>query len=389
MPRVAVSLTLSSAEQRHLSTLQAAMLSPLVCSDSAAWRDHIDAALRQCFNCDHAMFVLPDDTRVNFLSPSVDPGVLRTFGELTSRDPDSGQFIAHDPVVETWFQARRADRLEAFTESVNDQMLRRFGHDLNVSEIANTVWRGGMLDFFGLMTDEAQCEMMLITGYERRGRMPLTAEALRERLALLVPAFRAGHSSLVRMNAHRADLVRTLDFLSDAVMLCDLTGRDLHRNTALRTLVDGDPDAEQQVIAVCRRLAIAVARFAVGTAPRRPPSGPTAPLEVSPEQVVRTRTARYRIVAVPAARTVFGVEGVLLSVSVLPRSDTPTPVPQREYGLTAREHEVAEHLARGLSNAELAEVLGVSVFTARNHTERVLRKLGVSRRSGVGAVLRG
>ena len=35
-----------------------------------------------------------------------------------------------------------------------------------------------------------------------------------------------------------------------------------------------------------------------------------------------------------------------------------------------------------------AERLGVSYFTARNHVERVLSKLGVANRSRVGAVLR-
>jgi len=58
------------------------------------------------------------------------------------------------------------------------------------------------------------------------------------------------------------------------------------------------------------------------------------------------------------------------------------------YGLSAREVEVARLVATGLSNQEVAEQLGVSYFTARNHVERVLSKLGVGNRSRVGAVLR-
>ena len=50
--------------------------------------------------------------------------------------------------------------------------------------------------------------------------------------------------------------------------------------------------------------------------------------------------------------------------------------------------EVARLVAGGLSNNEVAERLGVSYFTARNHVERVLAKLGVGNRSRVGAVLR-
>ena len=58
------------------------------------------------------------------------------------------------------------------------------------------------------------------------------------------------------------------------------------------------------------------------------------------------------------------------------------------YGLSVREIEVARLVASGLSNQEVAEKLGVSRFTARNHVERLLAKLCVVNRSRVGAVLR-
>ena len=62
---------------------------------------------------------------------------------------------------------------------------------------------------------------------------------------------------------------------------------------------------------------------------------------------------------------------------------------RERFGLTARQVTVARLLGEGCSNAEIAERLFVSVFTARNHTEQVLAKLGVSNRARVGAVLRG
>ena len=62
---------------------------------------------------------------------------------------------------------------------------------------------------------------------------------------------------------------------------------------------------------------------------------------------------------------------------------------QQQYALTERQVEVARLLGRGLSNAEIAESLGLSTFTARNHTEQVLFKLGASTRARVGAILRG
>ena len=59
------------------------------------------------------------------------------------------------------------------------------------------------------------------------------------------------------------------------------------------------------------------------------------------------------------------------------------------FDLTEREVEVTRLLARGLTNAELAERLAISQKTARNHTDRVLRKLAVSTRARIGALLRG
>jgi DNA-binding CsgD family transcriptional regulator len=59
------------------------------------------------------------------------------------------------------------------------------------------------------------------------------------------------------------------------------------------------------------------------------------------------------------------------------------------FGLTAREVEVARLLAEGRSNTEVAARLGVTENTARNHTERVMKKLGTSKRARVGPILRG
>ena len=76
-------------------------------------------------------------------------------------------------------------------------------------------------------------------------------------------------------------------------------------------------------------------------------------------------------------------------------AEAPRPAPpgdealRERYGLTARQAEVALLLAQGCSNAEIASRLGMSYYTARNHTEQVLGKLGVPSRAAVGALLYG
>ena len=58
------------------------------------------------------------------------------------------------------------------------------------------------------------------------------------------------------------------------------------------------------------------------------------------------------------------------------------------FGLTPRETEVSQLLARGSSTADLACALGISIHTARRHAEHLLRKLGVHSRGAAVAMLR-
>jgi len=53
--------------------------------------------------------------------------------------------------------------------------------------------------------------------------------------------------------------------------------------------------------------------------------------------------------------------------------------------LTRRELEVADLVADGLSNPEIAARLVISVRTAQGHVENILRKLGFNSRSRIAA----
>ncbi|EON22002.1 response regulator receiver [Nocardioides sp. CF8] len=58
-----------------------------------------------------------------------------------------------------------------------------------------------------------------------------------------------------------------------------------------------------------------------------------------------------------------------------------TPDPEESQQLTAREREVLQLLARGLSNRAIGVKLHISETTAKFHVGNILRKLGVSRRA--------
>ena len=56
-------------------------------------------------------------------------------------------------------------------------------------------------------------------------------------------------------------------------------------------------------------------------------------------------------------------------------------------GLTDREREVADLLATGLSNSEIAERLYLSIYTVKNHVSNILMKFNVQSRTELVAMI--
>jgi two-component system, NarL family, response regulator LiaR len=94
----------------------------------------------------------------------------------------------------------------------------------------------------------------------------------------------------------------------------------------------------------------------------------------------------------------FSVVGIWLGLKLTKTKETivvkevAVPVPmaepfavnsarQQELGITARELEILEHIAAGLSNREIAEKLFVSENTVKTHSSRLFDKLDAKRRT--------
>jgi len=74
------------------------------------------------------------------------------------------------------------------------------------------------------------------------------------------------------------------------------------------------------------------------------------------------------------------------AAAVLRDLDTGTGARRRSNGaLTAREQEVLELLALGMSNAKIAATLFITEKTAGHHVSRILAKLGVRNRTEAAA----
>ncbi len=52
----------------------------------------------------------------------------------------------------------------------------------------------------------------------------------------------------------------------------------------------------------------------------------------------------------------------------------------KSVGMSKREYEILEQVAKGLSNKEIADTLSVSENTIKTHTSRIFEKLNVNRR---------
>jgi two-component system response regulator NreC len=81
-------------------------------------------------------------------------------------------------------------------------------------------------------------------------------------------------------------------------------------------------------------------------------------------------------------RSVYHGESVLspkVSRTVLEqmRARPGSRVSKAKTGLTDREHEVLVSIVRGLSNKEIADVLGIGIRTVETHRERIMSKLNI------------
>ncbi|MCB9676299.1 MAG: hypothetical protein H6737_14345 [Alphaproteobacteria bacterium] len=101
---------------------------------------------------------------------------------------------------------------------------------------------------------------------------------------------------------------------------------------------------------------------------------------------VRLAAVRQRLGAVGVhvdfdAAESLGAPMVVVSVSPRPAACLAT--------LTPREREVAELVATGLRNQDIALALGISVGTVKDHVHRILAKSGLDGRAAVAAAWRG
>jgi DNA-binding CsgD family transcriptional regulator len=300
--------------------------------------------------------------------------------EARMAELEPGALHFRDSDIEQAWRTQRANRLEVWSIPL---LARVSGVPLEGSGIYDEVVKPAGLIHSAVATSPLPTgEAFLGVAHSRPDGDLVGEEAGLSVMRMVLPAFKAGVQTLVRLYAARASLARMLDALAEAVAVFDLKGRELHRSWRLDELLTADPERERVVVemhSVARSLAQGREAHAGLAAPR---AAATGTLEL------QTATARYTIRGTYAGSGILGmIDAVIVQLDRL----TPTlPMPEQlveRHGLTKREAEIALLLARGLSNREIADRLSISPHTVRHHAEAVFAKLGVHSRRALMLLL--
>jgi DNA-binding CsgD family transcriptional regulator len=395
-----MSFVLTSADAARLGATLTALLSPLAYSKAEDWRREVLAQCQTLLGADQAFFILMQPGEV-----AVQTTDARTQDAL---DAYAAYYWQVDPGVT---ERRKRLGLEVYTRG----MVYDESHLGRTEIFADWALPHRLLDPLVACADDAG-----VPGAFADAPIPPTLAFYKERedglrfgergiglLELLLPAFKASVGTAVRLGEARGRLAAVVDGLAEGVALCDVTGRVLHRNPSLTRSLAEEPESGL-LEAEIRRAAVVAAR---STLPRRSGTktagafggrarrsglteagGQTG--AIAPVGEVATPSARYRVRATHVGEMLFGggaVVTVLVERLVHPRSEAArrrkVTVLTTQYRLTPREATVALLLADGKANTGIAVALGVTPYTARRHTERVLKKLNVHSRSAVASVV--
>ena len=363
-----------SSLERSLSVL----LAPLDHPDWQSWQKAVHGSLLELTEADTLCIYTPlDGGPDTWYAPHLPAKALADYGSQVAQDSSWD-------VIETGFTnlAARTGRTVAHESEFIDAGARHtsaFHHDFLAPHGLNDLTVAGA-SFGGLGASRLHFS-------NRSWRGDTAHQDRQQRVRTVLPALKSGLSMWRQLGHRRAELAYVFDALNEAVMLFDANARLVHANPSALRLFDAASgltlyDSERlrsEATNVAQRINTLMKRTGVGA--------PTISTSAAAREV-RSPAGTIALHGAIAPAWMFGRDhGVIVTLErQLPRAATDEELRAR-FGLTARELEVARFVAEGLSNQALAERLGVSFFTARNHVEKVLSKLGAQNRAQVGAIL--
>lgn len=363
-----------SAIERTLGVL----LSPLDHPNWQSWQRAAHAQLLELTSADSLCIYTPLARGTDaWYAPHLSTGALNSYGQQVAEHPEwdvieqgfarlsaaTGQPVAH----ESDFISASARKRSAFHREFLAP------HGLNDITIAGAHFGG------------AQAARLHFGNRQWRSEQ---ANAERAQLVRAVlPAFKTGLTMWRQLGQRTAELAYVFDTLTDAILLFDDRGTLVHANASARSLMQRASGSPRDA-ATLHSEAAHVARFINAMMQHHGVGAPTFSTSAATREL-RLTGVHLTLRGALAPAWMFGRgHGVMVTLERHVTTSMTDSDLRTRFGLTAREVEVARHLCDGLSNQALAAALGVSFFTARNHVERVLAKLGAENRAQVGALLR-
>jgi DNA-binding CsgD family transcriptional regulator len=364
-----VSLTLTSADVERLQAALTTLLSPLQYEQLDEWRTAARKAIEPLVGADKSTFVLPLEGEPLIQCDAADQAAYTAYMEYYIQ-------------LDTGFHVTRRERN---LEVSHAAMVYDYA-TISRSELYND-WacRYGMLTPLAMAIDVTASPYPATLSFHCQTERP--PDSLSPKMAvlhLLLPAFKAGVFTCCQVAGQRATFVGLIDQLPGGIAAYDGSGRLVHQNPALTRLLMSEPQAAL-VRTELERTASLVG--AVGT--RSKLKSRARSLSEPVQRRIRTARSQYIIRGSYVGHDLLPRPAVVIvfledtSAESLTSAELAT-----QYGLTARELQVAGLLAQGRSSAQVARELSFTVHTARRHTEHVLLKLGLHSRAEVGAKLR-
>lgn len=359
-----MSLTLTAPELERLRSTITTLARPLEDDDVDDWRRQVNRSVRELLQGDQAISMVPGCGASPMFSAQYGEDMIIPYLEHY-RFMDEGMRRAMDRGTGVYSLA------ELFAGELPTLFTSECYNDFHA--------RHGIGDSVGLIIDPGMELSPGLWVHHRRFGHPSSGARGSEILRLLLPAFRAGAAARRLFHRQRDRLAALIDEHEEPTAVMDLRGRVLHWNTALRRVLDGNPDRniiEARVASTARAAGALV----------QPDSATEAPaLHRSFRAGGHAWVAQGVLVGGPLG---MGREGVVVSLRATGGPPTVRHLTAR-FGLTKREAEVARLLWERKTNAELADALFISQHTARHHTERIFSKLGIRSRREVRGALEG
>lgn len=374
-------LTLSDRDLKRLEEVQHALLSVL---DEAgppdAWCREVVDRVSALFRTERTMLLLPHRSGFEMeVHPDLERFKPVVRKALSAVEPGAIRYEGEQ--LDGAFQKRRQASLEVWTNRALEELDERpmeempFYHEFMVPA---GVTKGG-----GLAVSLPRGEAVLTTVPGYPDENPFGEEWL-ELARLMLPAFKSAARALQRREHRQDELLRAVDGMGRALLVTEPADGKAHRNPALVGLLSRCPDPErllEEVEALVECMSLL----------RRPPSKaePSPPPDVG-ERKVTVDGAGYRLRGLYLRPGLVGRRAaVLVEVEeTTPRLPSEAELRKR-FSLTSREAEVTLLLARGATNREAGDALGISPHTVRTHAQRIFRKLGVHTRKALALRLLG